>query len=155
MSTMKQFISQIREKYGVTSDYQLAQLLGVTRQNISEHKRGKIKNFSEETAYRISQLLNIEPAYVLSCLAEERADNKAIKASWKKVSRLLETMGRAAVIVLYLLPLYLMAPSNNGSLANSNIATSSSNDYVKLLITLIKRKIKEIMNCRWMGLKFN
>jgi hypothetical protein len=64
----------------------MAKLLGLTRSAMSTHRTGKVKSFGEETALRIAELLDLNPAYVLACLAAERAKRPDVAKVWKKVA---------------------------------------------------------------------
>lgn len=90
MPTMADFLSRLQKSHGVSSDYKLAKLLGLTRQTISAHKSGRAKHFSDETAYRLAVLLNEDPAYVLTCLAFERSSDTEVRKTWQRVARILK-----------------------------------------------------------------
>ncbi len=89
METMKDFINQIRIKYNIPKgrgeQNQLALLMGVSRQAVNQRKSGRCKNYSESTAYKVAELLGLNPAYVMLCLATERAKEKPVKAVWRTI----------------------------------------------------------------------
>ena len=88
METMSSFVQKLKARYVVSSDYGMAKLLGLTRQAMSAHKNGRSKNFSESTAYRIAELLNMDPAYVIACLAAERSKDKRVAEAWRRIVEL-------------------------------------------------------------------
>ena len=98
METMNDFIERIRGKYDIQSDYGLAKILKVTRNAISAHKHKRSKHFSEETAYKIAELLDLDPAYVMSCLAAERAKDVRVRETWQRVSKILRVASLPALI---------------------------------------------------------
>jgi transcriptional regulator with XRE-family HTH domain len=67
-----QYLNAVKSRYGLTSDYQLAAKLGLTRQNVSKMQANK-GFMGEDTAQFIAQLLDIEPAIVVSHANAERA----------------------------------------------------------------------------------
>lgn len=89
MEKMQSFLEQIRKRYDITSDYGLAKILQVSRTAISAHKYKRSKNFSEESAYKIAKLLDLDPAYVLTCLAAERAKDDRVRETWRRVGEII------------------------------------------------------------------
>jgi transcriptional regulator with XRE-family HTH domain len=66
------YLNAVQSRYGLTSDYQLAAKLGLTRSNVSLLRNSK-GFIGEDTAQFIAQLLDIEPAIVVSHANAERA----------------------------------------------------------------------------------
>lgn len=111
MKTSKDFAREIREHYGkkgILSDYALAKLLGLTRQTISAHKSGSAKAFGDETGERIAQLLDLDPAYVLACLAAERAKRPDVRATWQRVAKVFSRAKQAAKVASVALAVVLL-----------------------------------------------
>jgi len=104
MKKMEDFINEIKERHGITKQVELANILQLTQATISAHynQSGRAKHYSEETAYRIAELLGYDPLYVLSCLAAERAKDEAVRKTWERVSKLLRSTaaGLALLVVL-------------------------------------------------------
>lgn len=105
MENSADFERAIRARYSITSDYQLSKLLHVTTSAVSARKRGHSKTFGEETGQRIAELLGLEPAYVLACLAAERAKRPDVRATWERIAA---TLTRTAAA--FLLGIALFSP---------------------------------------------
>lgn len=98
MDTTKDFMARIRARYNLTSDYQLAKFLGVTRQRISGYK-GRDITLGDETAIKVAEALELPPAYVLNCMAAERAKRPEVKKAWQRAAAALAT---AASVLFFL-----------------------------------------------------
>lgn len=85
MKTMNDFIQAIRNKKPGMKDAELARTIGVSRQAISQLKRGRTKYLSDETAYNIAEVLGLDPAHVLLCLAAERSPDVRVKRAWEGI----------------------------------------------------------------------
>jgi len=124
MKTSNDFVRAIRARHNVLSDYALAKLLGITRSAVSEHKLGLSKAFGDQTGYRIAELLDLDPGYVLASLAAERAKTPEVKRVWQRMAR---AAGTAAVLVMavFLSWGFTMAasPTDFKSGASTNSAT--------------------------------
>lgn len=106
MKKMEDFIDEIKTRYGITRQVDLAEKLGLTQATISAHynRRKRAKHYSEETAYRIADLLGLDPLQVLAILAAERAKDAAVRKQWERVSKLLKSTAAAALMALIILP---------------------------------------------------
>lgn len=103
MRTTLEFISDIKSKYGIESDYAAAKLLGVTKTTMSHYRNGK-GLLGDDSAMKIAQLLELDPGYVLACIAAERSKQPEVKAAWKHTAEML--YGLAAVFTfLAVLPI--------------------------------------------------
>jgi len=139
METMQDFIGRIRDRYDVRSDYGLAKILGITRNAISAHKHKRSKHFSEETAYRIAELLDLPPEYVMSCLAAERAKDERVREAWGRVSKLVRVASFSAVISL----LSIFVPTKE-SVAGGSFSFSHNATYYTLCV---RRWLKKWRTC--------
>lgn len=107
METMNDFIASIRKRQPGMNDSELARTIGVTRQAISQMKSGRSKHFSDETAYNIAEVLGIDPAYVLLCLAAERSKDARVKHTWQRINRFFKSAGsRAAIFSVLASPIF-------------------------------------------------
>jgi len=102
METISDFIEQIRQRYvpdstQEISDRKVAGLLLISRQAYSKLKTGKTKHVSEPVAYQIAVLLGLNPAYVMLCLAIERAKHDRIRRVWEDIAR---NVPRVAAVIL-------------------------------------------------------
>ena len=139
MENMQDFIERIRDRYDVRSDYGLAKILGITRNAISAHKHKRSKHFSEETAYRIAELLDLPPEYVMSCLAAERAKDERVREAWGRVSKLVRVASLSAVIGVFSIFVPTKQVHANGGLSISHNVT----DYT----LCVRRRLKKWRAC--------
>lgn len=66
------YLDAVGEKYGIQSDYGLAQKLGVSKQAVGNYRHGK-SAFSDDIAFRVADLLNRPRAEVYLTIQAERA----------------------------------------------------------------------------------
>ena len=97
MQSSLQLLDAIKKRHKLTSDYQLAKILGVTTQRISHYRAGRRRAFSEETALRVAELLQVAPGYVLAIGAGERAKEESVRKAWEKAAK---TLAGTAVALL-------------------------------------------------------
>lgn len=81
MQTTIEFLNAVKRAYGLTSDYQLAKKLGVSRQMVSEYMAGK-RTLGEETAVKVAELLELDWAYVVACVQAERSKGTDSRRAW-------------------------------------------------------------------------
>lgn len=96
MRTTNDFLDGIMQKHGLTTDYQLHKLLGVTKQTIYRYRANR-GSFDEDVAIRAANLLEIDPMYVLACVAGERTRHESARELWLKFA---EKMKPAAVLAV-------------------------------------------------------
>lgn len=78
-------IVKYREKLGLTSDYAAAKKLGLSKAAISTIKGGT--GFSNETAWKVAEVLDMDPAEVIAVCELARAENSHDEervAMWKR-----------------------------------------------------------------------
>lgn len=85
MKTSIEFISDLKIKSGISSDYALAKLLGVTKVTISHYQNGKTL-IGDATAIRVAELLDLDPAFVVACIHAERAKHEGEKRLWERIA---------------------------------------------------------------------
>ena len=102
--TPYELIVMYREKLRLPSDYAAAKRLGLSRAAISTIKSGT--GFSNETAWKIAEVIEMDPAEVIAIceLARaERSDDAERVAMWKRRFQAV-THTSAAVLALIALP---------------------------------------------------
>jgi transcriptional regulator with XRE-family HTH domain len=85
----------LRAKFGLTSDYQVAKLLGMKRQQISSYRMGR-HTFDDQIATKVAQLLEVPPAYIMACMAAQRAKTPEMRKTWERAAKVLAA---AAVLI--------------------------------------------------------
>ena len=97
MKTTVEWLEAIKANTGATSDYQLAKLLSVTRQQISRYRNyGDI--FSDETCFKVASILDIDPILVFASVHAQKSKNEIVKANWKVI---FERLGGVAASVVF------------------------------------------------------
>ena len=122
----------MKAKHGLPSDYALAQKLDLTRSSISKFRVGK-DCLGEETACKVAELLNLEPGYVMACIASERAKKPEVKAAWKHTAEVL--YGLAAVFTMVaILPTATLPAWNGFNAALRGLDGDNTVYYVKSIL---------------------
>ncbi len=98
MKTTVDFLNAVMKKNGITSDNQLSIFLGCTRSSISGYRHKK-SFLDDEIAFKVAKLLDLDPGYVLSCIASERARKPELKAAWKHAAEVLQGLAAALVVI--------------------------------------------------------
>ncbi len=73
------WIDQVKKTLNLPSDYAAAKAIGVSRALVSSY-RGRIPTFDEDTAIKVADVLNINPAGVILDQAAERTKNPSVRA---------------------------------------------------------------------------
>jgi plasmid maintenance system antidote protein VapI len=81
-------LDEVQEVKGLTSDYALAQLLGVKPQTISNYRQGRTQ-MSDEMALRVARMMGRPAALVLVQIAAERAKSPDVAKVWREAARIL------------------------------------------------------------------
>lgn len=71
----------LKKQLGISSDYELAKRLGVTRQSVSNYVNG-LRAFDTTTAAKVAELLELDPITVIADAELERGTNDAL---WKRI----------------------------------------------------------------------
>ena len=81
MKTTVEFLNAVMQKHGIKSDNQLSIFLGCTRSAISGYRHKKTF-LDDRLALKVADSLEIEPGYVLACIAAERSKDERVKKAW-------------------------------------------------------------------------
>lgn len=101
MKTTVDFLNDVKAKYGITSNYALAKLMGQTDTAVARWMHGK-NTLSDETAVKVAELLEIEPAFIMACIAAERSKNPQVKKAWTWTANHLGGLAAALALVAVL-----------------------------------------------------
>ena len=107
MNITPQLIDQLKEKHGLRSDYAVAKMLGISTQRLSNYRTGR-NRFDDLMAYKVAELLELDPAEVIAQINMERAKRPEERKAWKEI---LERLGSAAAVVTLGVSLLFPAPS--------------------------------------------
>jgi hypothetical protein len=85
----KYYVELLKGKLGI-SYYKLTRMLGVTDSTMARWRTGK-GGASEETALRIAELAEIDPALVLADIRIEHCKNLEVKNAWQRARKIIES----------------------------------------------------------------
>ena len=71
----------VKVRSGITSDYALAKVLGVTQSAVSSYRTGRSR-IDDDVALTIAQILGVNPLVVIAQANAERAKTPEIRARW-------------------------------------------------------------------------
>lgn len=98
MKTLSDYVTELRQRQNLPSDYALAAYLGLTKQAVSKWKtQGLIADAS--TAWRIAEGIDADPAEVIAAAELARAERAHDDARAKLWTERLRQMGAALVLV--------------------------------------------------------
>lgn len=104
-----EFLDAVKKRHGLVSDYALAKFLGWRTQRVYTYRHTP-RELDDEACVQIATALDVPPAYVMACVAAERAKRADIKKHWLAAARLLKT-GTGAAIVAAVLATSQIAPA--------------------------------------------
>lgn len=87
MKTLE-YLDAIKEKFGLKSDYALAKKLELTSTAVQIMRKGT-SVFSDKTALKVAELLEINSAEVMIQSHVERCSDAEVKAAWEAISKML------------------------------------------------------------------
>lgn len=101
MHTTADLLDGVKARHALPSDYRLARFLGVTDNTMYNYRHGKSRP-DDRVAMKLAELLELEPSYVLTCLAAERAPDETIRQVWTQLADRLQRAGVALAVILSL-----------------------------------------------------
>lgn len=81
LETTVDLLDALQERYGWTSDNQVAQGLGIPQTSVSNWRRGRTYP-TEVHALTIAKALDLEPVHVLAIAAADRSPDKKTREAW-------------------------------------------------------------------------
>lgn len=104
MQTCRDHLRAVKVRLGLTSDYQLAKALGLSKQAVSKLQAGS-STFDDSTALKVATILQVDPAIVIAASHGERARSPEQRAIWERIA------GKVAAGVLVAIAAATIAPS--------------------------------------------
>lgn len=98
MKTTVDFLNDVKVKYDLPSDYALAKKLGMTRQRISRYRAG-LDHLGDDAAVTVADALEVQPGYVLACIAAERTKSETARKAWERAAQVLGGIAAGVVIL--------------------------------------------------------
>lgn len=112
MKTTADFLNDLRVKFSADSDYKAMSAIGIKhRQQISRYRTLQT-TFDDETAMRIADVLETDPAFVVACMHAQRAKRIEEKQLWERIAG----MAAVALIVISLPYTVQLSDSSTGML---------------------------------------
>lgn len=78
-------LEAVKVKRGISSDYALAKVLGVTQAATSSYRTGNSK-ISDDVALTVAEVLKLNPLAVIALANAERAKTEEQKAKWLAIA---------------------------------------------------------------------
>lgn len=83
-----EWIEKVREAHEDCSYYRAAQMLGISRQSVSNYKTGRTPTLDSVTAQKVEELLNLPAGTVITDQEAEREQNPKVAAVWRHLGKL-------------------------------------------------------------------
>jgi plasmid maintenance system antidote protein VapI len=99
MKTTVDFLDALKAKNGGCSDYRLAQILAVSRAQVSKY-RNRRDFLGNEMAFRVADLLQIDRGFVLACAHLERSKSEPEKQVWQGIAALFPDSIRQTLCIM-------------------------------------------------------
>lgn len=81
MMTTVEYLDEVKAKLGLPSDYAAAKALGVANSAVSRYRHGK-GTFDDLVAFKVAEILEINPLEVICAINHERAANDEQRERW-------------------------------------------------------------------------
>lgn len=95
-----EYLDAAKKTIGITSDYELAKRLEVSRQAMSDYRNGK-RSPDAYVVFKLAITLNLDPAMVLADLESQKETNEKKRGFWSSF------MQRAAIVAVLVCTLAL------------------------------------------------
>lgn len=142
MKTAAEYLDALMALKNITSDYQLAKALSVTRSTVSRYRCGHA-TFDDVVAVRVAEMLGVEPLEIIAAANHQRAKRPEAKKIWERIAK----SAAAATIALVFVGISLFggSPAN----AASRQFFSAGNMYYTKLRRWIVRLFMALDPCRF------
>ena len=91
------FLDAVRDKHGLTSDYQVAKKLEIPLSSISMYRTHR-REFDDQVSMKIADALGESSLYVMASIQVERAKSSEVKAVWEYCAKIGKGIRAASVI---------------------------------------------------------
>lgn len=118
MKTTIDFLDELKARKNCASDYAIAKHLGITPSAVCNYRKGK-DFFSDSTAIRVAELLEIDPAIVISSIHAERAKKPEERAIWEGIIERLGGLAAALALGIGLSAATPPAQASPGSVSHN------------------------------------
>ena len=94
-----EFLDAVREKHGLTSDYQVAKKLEIPLSSISMYRTHR-RQFDDWVSIKVAGSLGWDPGFVMASIQAERAKRTEDREVWQRVAELVKVASVASVLAL-------------------------------------------------------
>jgi len=143
MSKVVELLDAAKEAMGVTSDYAIAQELGIGRARVSEYRKG---SYSPEAyvVLRLAQIAGEDPAKAIADVAAEREKHPDRK-------RWLENFRNAACWVGMAIATFLFSPVENTQAASMSYEKSGAGIQIIAVLDAVATSVRRVLRHIWIG----
>ena len=140
MKTVDELLDAVKTRHKITSDYKLAQFLGMTDSAIRNY-RHKRSLPDEVACVKIAQAIDLDGDVLAAQIQSMRARDEETKTFWKRLAVRLEAgvIHAAVMMALAIISIAGYAPNAEATALNTDKASVQSVYYVKQLTLLIRR----------------
>lgn len=100
MHTTDELLEAAKRHSGLTTDYKLGMVLGLSNSAVTNYRKGR-SHPDDNVGRRLAELAGLDEGYVLACLHAERAKDDESRQAWQRIAKRLE--GVAAALFLAIL----------------------------------------------------
>jgi transcriptional regulator with XRE-family HTH domain len=136
MLTTTELLEAAKARQGISSDYRLAQILGVGRTAIANYRAGR-SSPDDAVCIKLAELTGHDAGIVAVWMQAERSRDQSSRSMWEGIAARLERAGLAAVAAV-VLAVGLGLASNDAE-AGATPYAGGSVYYVKWLVWLAQR----------------
>lgn len=111
MKTTRELLDAVKLRHRLTSDYQLAKFLAISRQRVSKYMAGEV-TLGDDAAIRVADVLQLDRGRVLAIVAAERAQSDQAKKEWLKLAA---AVAGVAVVMLFAPDQLALLPVSDGA----------------------------------------
>ena len=98
MITTNDVLNRVKAVQGITSEYRLCRVVGVTDQTLARWRKGLAP--SDEYAAKLAQLAQLDVGLVVASLAAERSKDPTMQAVFSDIARRLQLLDVANLAAL-------------------------------------------------------
>ncbi len=99
MITTNDVLDRVKAVQGITSEYRLCRVVGVTDQTLARWRKGLAP--SDEYAAKLAQLAQLDVGLVVASLASERSKDPTLQAVFADIARRLQLLDVANLAALF------------------------------------------------------
>lgn len=127
MHTTLQLLDAAKANSGLSSDYKLGIVLGLTSDSaVTNYRKGR-SHPDDKIGRRLADLAGLDEGYVLACLHAERAKDDESRQVWQRIAKRLESVAASLLAVLVLGVGLIVSPDASAMAKSPSPAPMASN----------------------------